>query len=138
MNQLKEILKQKGLKITPQRLAIYGLLKNSKEHPSAEKIHKNLVTLFPTMSLATVYKTIDTFKEIGLVQELNIDKSNFRYDANTIPHPHIICLNCRKVEDLDTSILDNIYRNIQDSCGYKIITHQLYFYGYCPECSKHK
>ena len=74
--------KEKKLKLTPQRLAVYQYLKSTSEHPSAETIYKSLQPNYPTMSLATVYKTLKTLVEIGLVQELNVGEGNFRYDGN--------------------------------------------------------
>ena len=81
MRQTAEILKEKGLKVTPQRIAIYNMLKNTKEHPSAEGIYKALEQDNPTMSLATVYKTLDSFESVQLVQQLNVGEGYARYDA---------------------------------------------------------
>ncbi|RKD31245.1 Fur family transcriptional regulator [Thermohalobacter berrensis] len=134
METLLKVLKEKGYKITPQRIAIYRVLNNTKEHPSAEIIYKKLEKEFPTMSLATIYKTLEIFKKSGLVQELNVGENSFRYDANVKDHPHIICLKCNKVDDLP----ENLFTHLKDEVGkvsdYKVLSKQLYFYGYCPVC----
>ena len=86
------LLREKGFKVTPQRLAIYSALSGTKEHPSAEMLFNQLQPHYPTMSLATVYKTIEILRELELVQVLNTGEDSFRYDADTSNHPHIRCL----------------------------------------------
>ena len=70
MKETAQMLREKGLKVTPQRIAVYNMLCHTVEHPNAEMIYKTLEPDHPTMSLATVYKTLDAFKHLGLVQEL--------------------------------------------------------------------
>ena len=109
MEDIISTFKEKKLKLTPQRLAVYQYLKSTTEHPSAETIYKALQPNYPTMSLATVYKTLKTLVEIGLVQELNVGEGNFRYDGNCKEHGHIQCIKCGKVNDLcnvDFSFMD--------------------------------
>ncbi|MDI6601599.1 MAG: Fur family transcriptional regulator [Thermoanaerobacteraceae bacterium] len=130
------LLKKKGIKVTPQRLAIYYMLKNTKSHPSADTIYQKLSDQFPTMSLATVYKTLDLLNHIGLIQEINVGEDCFRYDANTDPHPHIICLKCKRVEDVENHFTEELKKIIANKTHYNVVSQQLYFYGYCPECSK--
>lgn len=132
------MLRDKGFKVTPQRLAIYEVLTKTKSHPSAEMIFTQLQPLYPTMSLATVYKTIDILHEIGLVQILNVGEDSFRYDAETVSHPHVRCLECNRVDDLfgvdSTSFIDKV----SDTSEYRITGQQFYFFGVCPECQKKK
>ncbi len=129
-----EILKSKKLKVTPQRLAIFHALYNTKEHPSAEIIYSGLRELHPTMSLATVYKTLDALVKAGLVQQINVGEDVYRYDANVNSHPHIICVECRCVKDLHTNPVPDIRQTIQAETDFELVSEQLYFYGVCPEC----
>ncbi|SNX54906.1 Fur family transcriptional regulator [Thermoanaerobacterium sp. RBIITD] len=138
MDDISLVLKEKGLKVTPQRLAIINMLRNTKEHPSAETIYKKLSSDFPTMSLATVYKTLEMLKNIGLVQELNVGEGSFRYDANTDSHPHLICYGCNRVDDLDESVLKDVIKEVSKHTDYLLTEQKLYFYGYCPDCKKKK
>ncbi|MFP4698235.1 MAG: Fur family transcriptional regulator [Eubacteriales bacterium] len=138
MQQLAEMLKSNQLKVTPQRLAIFNILYHTTEHPSAEKIYKQLQPTHPTMSLATVYKTLDTLKKSALVQELNVGEDSFRYDANINPHPHAICLKCSRVIDLHTDELIDTVKKIQQQTDFEIVSEKFYFYGYCPECKTSK
>lgn len=133
---ITDMLRERGFKVTPQRLAVYRTLAESKEHPSAEMIYSKLRDLFPTMSLATVYKTVDMLVELGLVQKLNVGEDSFRYDAWTDEHSHIRCTSCGRVDDLveiDASMMVDAARAGTD---YQITGQQFYFYGICKDCQK--
>ncbi len=134
MFRIFEVLKDHGLKVTPQRLAVYEVLKNTKEHPSAETIYNKLLPLYPTMSFATVYKTLQVLKDINLVQELNVGEGSFRYDAIVTHHPHITCLGCGKVDDVEDEMIFDLQDKVSNKTGYKLVRQQLYFFGYCPAC----
>lgn len=136
MENLSTIFKEKNLKLTPQRYAIYSYLKSTKSHPSAETIYENLKTTYPTMSLATVYKTLRTLIDLDLVQEINVGEDNFRFDAFTSPHPHIVCTKCRCVNDLNDTDFSFINELAQKNSDYVISSHKLYFYGLCEKCKK--
>lgn len=130
------LLRDKGFKVTPQRLAIYSALAATKAHPSAEMIYNELQPVYPTMSLATVYKTIEILKELNLVQVLNVGEDSFRYDADTTNHPHIRCMGCGRVDDLygvDSSAFIN---QVSSQTDYTLQGQQFYFYGMCPKCQK--
>lgn len=134
MDNIVNIFKEKNLKLTPQRLAVYKFLQNTTEHPSVETIYKGLQPEYPTMSLATVYKALKTLVEVDLVQELNVGEGNFRYDAMSKPHPHIQCLKCGKVNDLINITFPDLNTIAQENSEYKILYNKLFFYGYCKDC----
>ena len=136
MDNITTIFREKKLKLTPQRLAVYKYLMNTYEHPSAETIYKAIQTDYPTMSLATVYKALKTLTEVGLIQELNVGEGNFRYDARVESHPHIQCLTCGKVDDLLNFPVNEINKEAEKHTDFTVSTNQIYFYGICPECSK--
>ena len=133
---ITELLRENGFKVTPQRLAVYEVLANTKEHPSAEMIFNKLQTNYPTMSLATVYKTIDILKEVGLVQILNAGEDSFRYDADISDHAHIRCLECDRVDDIFDVDSTSFIKKVESDTSYKLSGHQFYFYGTCPACAK--
>lgn len=128
------LLREKGFKVTPQRLAIYDVLVNTKEHPSAEMIFSRLQPYYPTMSLATVYKTIEILKEIGLIQVLNVGEDSFRYDAITWNHPHIRCSACGRVDDIEGVETADFVAYVKKKTAYELSGQQFYFYGVCPAC----
>lgn len=134
MENISLIFKEKKLKLTPQRLAVYQYLKSTNEHPSAETIYNALQATYPTMSLATVYKSLKTLVEVNLVQELNVGEGNFRYDANCFEHCHIQCVKCGKVEDLMDLPLPNLNALVEENTEYKVHWNKIFFYGLCKEC----
>lgn len=138
MDNITTVFKEKKLKLTPQRIAVYLYLRSTKEHPSAETIHKALQKDYPTMSLATVYKALKTLVEVGLVQELNVGEGNFRYDGNANPHPHIHCINCGRVDDIEGISFNYLNNEIKDYTDYDVVANKVYFYGICSDCQKEK
>lgn len=138
MDSITTLLRNRGFKVTPQRLAIYKVLINTRSHPSAEMIFNDLQPVYPTMSLATVYKTIEILQELGLVQRLNVGEDSFRYDAIVDSHPHIRCLGCGRVDDLEEVDSQEFVKSINEATSYKITGQQFYFFGYCPACQKQK
>ena len=136
MNSITSIFKEKRLKLTPQRIAVYKYLQSTKKHPSAEIIYKALQEDYPTMSLATVYKALKTLADVNLVEELNVGEGNFRYDSNVTAHPHIQCISCGKVEDIDNVTFSDLNMRVKEFTEYEVLTNKIYFYGICKSCKE--
>jgi len=132
-------LKDHGHKLTPQRLAIAKILAKSEGHPSVENIHVQIKKNFPTMSLATVYRNILLIKSLGEVLELGFPDWSNRYDGNKpIPHPHVICIKCKKIVDPDLESLDEMKKEVALETHFKILSHRLDFFGLCSDCREEK
>ena len=132
-------LRDNGHKITPQRLAIVKILARSKDHPSVEDIYDQIKTDFPTMSLATVYRNIVLIKSLGEVLELGFPDGSNRYDGNKpFPHPHVICVKCKKIVDPDLDSLENMRKEVAVETQFKILNHRLDFFGICSNCLAEK
>ena len=101
---ITEVLREHGYKVTPQRLAVYEVIDQNKTHPNAEAIYKELQPRYPSMSLATVYKTMEIFAKIGVVQILQCEEESHRYDFNVSPHAHIRCTICNRVDDVNVDM----------------------------------
>ena len=136
--EVTALLRERGFKVTPQRLAVYNVLAHTTAHPNAETIYQELQSHYPTMSLATVYKSLTILCEVGLAQELNVSEDSFRYDANTQPHPHIRCTCCGRVDDVMQLPPDALEAQAAQETGYAIQAHQYYFFGLCPDCQHQK
>jgi len=139
MQTIEEILRTKKIKVTPQRMAVYAFLKRTDIHPNVEMIYQKLKGDYPAMSLATVYKTVDVLKKVGLIQELSVGEGGLRYDANIKPHSHIYCEICGRVDDVDRYYLDDLQnrsllQKVENETGYNVSFVQLYFFGKCPQC----
>jgi Fur family peroxide stress response transcriptional regulator len=130
-------LKERDFRITPQRLAILKILAASEGHPSVDDIYQEVKAEFPTTSLATVYKTVSLLKELNEVLELGFPDGSNRYDGyNPVPHPHAICMKCKKIMDPELMNLDELSQEMSKKTGYKIFHHRLDFFGLCPECQQ--
>jgi Fur family peroxide stress response transcriptional regulator len=137
LNQMVAKLKAQDLRLTPQRLAILQILAASEGHPSIEEIFEQLKGDFPTMSPATVYKTIILLKELDEVLELGFPEGVNRYDGNKpYPHPHVICLKCKKIMDSELGSLQHLAEAAGQQSGFRILSHRLDFFGLCPECQE--
>lgn len=139
MQAIEDVLREKRIKVTPQRMAVYAILRETRKHPNVEMIYQKLKPSYPAMSLATVYKTVDVLNKVGLLQELNVGEGGLRYDAIIKPHPHVYCEKCGKVDDVEQFSIDNFHNDaamqlVQKETGYDLSTVQLYFYGKCPNC----
>ena len=135
-NKISQFIKRSkelGLKVTPQRMAIYRELTGSMQHPSTEMIYKNIKDYYPNISLTTVYRTLETFEKKGLISVVNTLYHAARYDANMEPHHHVVCVRCKKIEDLyDDSIA---YSKLDPQIdNYKILGYSVLFSGICEEC----
>jgi len=129
-------LRKNHHKITPQRLAIIQILSESLGHPSVEDIYAQLKNDFPTMSLATIYRNILLIKSIGEVLELGFPDWGNRYDGNKpYPHPHVICIKCKKIVDPDLESLIHMEKEVANETNFKILTHRLDFFGICGDCT---
>jgi len=130
-------LKSRDFRITPQRLAILRILATSEGHPTVDEIYKEVKSQFPTTSLATVYKTISLLKELNEVLELGFPDGSNRYDGNNpVPHPHAICMKCKKIMDPELMSIEELSEEMSRKTGYKIFHHRLDFFGLCPDCQK--
>jgi Fur family peroxide stress response transcriptional regulator len=130
-------LRERGQRVTPQRLAILRILARSEGHPSVEQVYRLVARDFPTTSMATVYKTVTLLKEMGEVLELEFSQESNRYDGNKpYPHPHVMCVGCRRIVDPDLHELDGLAAEVTRQSGFRILNQRLDFYGLCPECQK--
>ncbi len=135
---ITDFLRTKGYKVTPQRLAIFNTLANTKEHPTAEIIFARLRHEHPTISLATVYKNLEILKSLGIIQILNTGEDCFRYDADTSIHPHVRCLTCGAVEDVHGINAKAFVDEVIAHSNYELCGQQFYFLGICPSCRQNK
>jgi len=131
---IKSTLKEKGIKPTYQRLKILDYMsQNIRNHPTVEMIYAELVKEIPTISMTTVYNTLNTFIEKGLVCGVTITGTEVRYDFNTESHHHFLCKKCGQIKDID------IPCSLAAKKGELVDGHRLeeihgYFKGTCRDC----
>jgi Fur family peroxide stress response transcriptional regulator len=136
---LIDALRASGMRVTPQRMAICEILARSKEHPSAQAIFEQIMPRFPTMSLATVYNTLDALTSLGAINELgDAGDGTAHYDADLSPHVNLACISCHRVIDLPSTHIQAVELEVEETSGYHLLGARVLYYGLCPECSLKK
>lgn len=135
IQEMVACLRQEGYRLTPQRMSVLEILATSDQHPSVEQIYEQVQSHFPMTSLATVYKTVSLLKDVGQVLELGYSDDSNRYDGkHPSPHPHLVCVRCRKIVDLDGALRDTLAWQVAEKSGYQIVGYRLDLMGICPQC----
>lgn len=133
-NEMIALLKERAFRLTPQRVELVRLIAASEGHPSAAQFYAKIKKNFPTMSHATVYKTLALLKEMNQVLEIDL-RDDSHYDGNRPDaHSHLICIKCNQIVDGELEIDSGLLRKLEETSGYQILRPQITFYGLCPEC----
>lgn len=133
-DEVRSLFKAKKVPLTHQRLAVYEELSGRKDHPSAESLYESLKKPYPSLSLATVYKTLQTLHEMGMVARVDSPAAQARYDAIVETHHHAVCTACGRIEDLFDPRLDRLPE--PKAAGFKIEGHSVHFHGLCAKCAR--
>ena len=141
MNALKEELKKKGYKLTPQRRSIVDtIIENEGQHLTAEEIYDKVKKDCPEIGLATVYRTILVLEELGVISRLDLNDGWSRYEIvhsnEAHRHHHLICNICNSVSEVQDDLLEELEGSIEKQYKFKILDHSVKFYGICEECQK--
>ncbi|ABW31869.1 Fur family transcriptional regulator [Acaryochloris marina] len=133
-DKIIQTLKAKGLRVTPQRFAVYADLLARSDHPTAEQITNHLNQDGPTSSQATVYSSLQALREVGLVREVLLEEGVCRYDANIEPHHHFRCQSCGAIEDIAWDQLQDLDLKALRP-GLQVTHYEITLYGgYCNRC----
>ncbi|MGJ8454602.1 Fur family transcriptional regulator [Pseudothermotoga sp. U03pept] len=127
VSQIMELLKNHGLKITPQRVEILRFLQSNRIHPTAQQIYEHVLSKVGSVSFTTVYNTLHTLEEIGYLKKISINETTTIYDVDTSNHGHFVCRICGNVYDIN-------YRATVNVAGIVERT-ELIVYGVCTQCS---
>jgi Fur family peroxide stress response transcriptional regulator len=137
MNEVDELglLRQSGLRCTPQRVAIVREV-FTRRHPTAYEVYESVRRYFPTIGLATVYNTLRTMTERGLVAELPFS-SEMRFDANLTPHANLVCRTCDRIEDVEFAPdhLDTLLQHVKQAADFAPDGQRIDVYGLCRRCA---
>nr|WP_245301336.1 Fur family transcriptional regulator [Thermoanaerobacterium butyriciformans] len=135
-------MKQKGFKLTTQRRAILDvIIENREKHLSSEEIYDLVKEKYPEIGLATVYRTLQLFDELGVIYKLNFDDGRSRYELyhnEDHQHHHLICLKCGSVIEMEEDLLENLEDAIENTKNFQIVDHNVKFFGYCSKCKQNK
>lgn len=138
LSELRSQLAKKNYKLTAQRELILTIfLENREDHLSAEEVYMHVKEKDPQLGLATVYRTLDLFEELGLLQKVDFDDTRRRYELGQKEghHHHLICLNCNGITEFNDDLLEEFEDTIEKEHHFKVVDHHIRFYGYCSSCS---
>ncbi|KPK64441.1 Fur family transcriptional regulator [candidate division WOR_3 bacterium SM23_42] len=134
LHDFKRHCHKHGLRVTPQRVAIYKKLVASDKHPSATEIHRQIKREFPNVSLGTVNSTLITFAKIGLARIVESSGDPKRFDPDTEMHHHFRCVKCNRIIDFHEKTYDNIRVPAEIATKYLILGKKVYLEGLCDKC----
>ncbi|HBV68725.1 MAG TPA: transcriptional repressor [Clostridiales bacterium] len=124
-------LKNRNIRLSHQRLKVLEYLTQNYTHPTADQIYNGLHREVPTLSKTTVYNTLNSLAEAGLVRTINIEDNEIRYDVSTDDHGHFKCKSCGKIYDFKVDINSIEATDLND---FEINDKNVYFKGICPQC----
>lgn len=133
------IMRNRAYKLTPQRQTVLKIfLKHADQHLSAEDVYQLVKPLYPDIGMATVYRTLDIFADLGVLQKNDFGDGRSRYEFSRQDehhhHHHLICLRCGSVSEFDDDLLESLETMIAKRNKFKVVDHVLKFYGYCEKC----
>lgn len=134
VDKIAASLREKGLKLTPQRRLIIEILSGDRTHPTVDEVYRQVVATMPEVSRTTVYNTIREMASLGEVVEVqDLSDGGIRYDTCADSHNHFFCLSCRSLIDVDVDLpRPESYSGALEGC--QVLKQQLTLYGICPEC----
>jgi Fur family peroxide stress response transcriptional regulator len=129
--QISEALRERGIRVTPQRLAVLEAVRSSHTHLSAEEVYEEVRRRIPSISLGTVYKALGELRDVGEVRTLQV-AGKFRFDGGAGPHSHLVCQRCHRVEDVGVDAEVTLPEEARR--GYELLGVEVSFWGICPQC----
>ena len=134
--QLTDAFRAQGLRVTPQRQAIFRLLHGDVGHPTVEALYERARAEMPTISLKTVYQTVHDLEALGEVRTLDLGTGSLRVDPNVEDdHHHLVCTSCGQVRDLPMEFA-GLHVPTRYRRGFTVDDVQVIFRGRCGECSR--
>jgi Fe2+ or Zn2+ uptake regulation protein len=135
-NEFRTLCDDAGIAVTHQRQVVYQVLKSMHGHPSPEEVYAKVKVRVPSISLATVYKTIHLFIESGVFHEVSLHHGSLRVETNARPHHHLVCTSCKSVSDIDAGDLDIGGKAGKLSGGFLVQRYAVDVLGLCADCQK--
>ncbi|ERT08383.1 ferric uptake regulator family protein [Lyngbya aestuarii BL J] len=127
-------MRAKGLRITPQRFAVYANLRSRFDHPTVEEILVDVNRDLPISSKATVYSALSVLREVGLVREVLLEEGVTRYDAKVEPHHHFCCQTCGAIQDIDWETFSSLQLDRLPE-GIRVKNYEVILKGECDRCT---
>ncbi len=139
LERARQVLNIPGLRITSQRALILEIIRQGQGHLDADEVYRRAREKQPRLSLSTVYRTLQTLKKLGLVEELHFDEAHHHYEIKpSAEHHHLVCLGCSRVVEFQYPLARLVKRNVTEAKDFEIIDTELRIAGYCSKCRQRK
>ncbi len=135
-DELKSHLNARGMRMTPQKHAIYQVLQRENFHPTPDMVFTEVRRQFPMISLGTVYQVLDQFSRIGIVRRIVSGDNRQRFDGNCHPHAHFVCEKCGRIDDIEDNFVEQFQRRFARKFDFHIRNHYFEFSGECARCAQ--
>lgn len=131
---LTKALQEAGFRMTPQRVAICQALAARFDHPTAQSVYRQVKGTYPSLSMTTVYQTLDTLLRIGAITSLGTaGDDTVHFEVNTEPHINLACLTCHRICDLKSRAIHELEAEVQEAIGSKVLSGRVVYYSECLE-----
>lgn len=140
--RFKEMLREKGLKVTRQRMAVLETIADHPgEHLTAEDIYEMTRQKYPEIGLATIYRTVQVLVDLRVIDRVSFDDGFVRYELGEGEvcrhhHHHAICEDCGSVISFENDLLEQLEQAVQDAIGFHVTDHEVKLFGYCRSCAE--
>jgi len=134
----RDLCERHGLALTHQRQVIFETLSQMHGHPSPEAVYGLVKKRIPSISLATVYKNLKTFEEHGLIREVSPHHGSARFETNSAPHHHLVCLRCKAIVDVPAADVEPVRLKKRAPAGFRIERYSVEIHGLCGDCVKRR
>ena len=130
------ILRDRGYRMTPQRLVILRILHLASKHLSPLEVYQRAQKVMPGLTEATVYRTLIFLSQQGLLLAAHVGSGQLVYEVAGHAHHHLICRKCGETQEIDHALLETLYQQFRASTGYRIDGMHVTFFGLCPGCQE--
>lgn len=135
---VRATLGERGYKLTPQRRAALEVFTENKgKHLSTEDIYVLIKEKYPKIGIATVYRTLQLFEQLGIINRLSFDDGCNRYElaGEEEDHHHLVCLSCGRIQEVQEDLLGHLEKKIEEKTHFRVVNHRVKFFGYCEKCA---
>ena len=133
---ITERFRDAGRRVTPQRVAVFEILYEHGDHPTVDQVYQGVRKAFPMISLNTVYQTIEALVDLKVVSPLGYGLEAVRYETDSTPHHHAVCLACKRIIDVFDATLERVKPPQTVHKQLQVLGHRVEFFGYCADCQR--
>lgn len=131
----RKVLNVTGMRVTNQRALILEIIRHGRGHLDADEVYRRARQKQPRLSLSTVYRTLQAFKRLGLIEEVHFDEAHHHYEVKpSSEHHHLVCLGCGKIIEFHYPLARYVKKNVSGAKDFDIVSTEVRMTGYCPQC----